>query len=69
MQVRTEVLSCKTAAALRQLLRCSLENYGSSALSTFGSEVYDMVCTFDDIHVVLNHQYGVTTLNKSVESV
>ena len=39
----------------------------ASVVATLWSEVDDVVGTFDDVHVMLHDEYGVTTLDETVE--
>ena len=53
--------------ALDDLLWSAGADDVTTFLTTFGTNVDDVVGTLDDIHVVLDDKDGVTTLNESVE--
>ena len=53
--------------ALCNLLRSAFSDDGATTSTSLGSEVYDVVGTLDDIHIVLHDQNGVATGDETVE--
>ena len=49
---------------VRYFFRRSAAYHSAAFVSTFRTEVNDVVATFYDIHVMLNHYYGMSFLYK-----
>ena len=50
------------------LLGRSRSNDGASARSALGSEIYDMVSTFDDLGVMFDNENGIARVNETREN-
>ena len=64
-----EVSSRMRLLAVHDFLGRAAADDSSSLLSSFGTDVYNMVCTFYHIHVVLHDKYGMSPADESVEGV
>ena len=51
----------------RNLFRRSSYKDPASSSTTFGSQVDDPVCSFHDVHIVLDDDDGVTKINQAME--
>lgn len=43
-------------------LRCSFGDHSSAAVSTFRSHIDDIISSLDDIQIVFNDDYGITSI-------
>ena len=50
------------------LLRSSCDNNGSAAVSALGAHIYDMVCGFDEVQVMLDNHNGIAVIGESVKN-
>src|SRR6202012_555282 len=57
----------KAFFVLYQFLGCSFEEYPAAAVAAFGAEIDDMIGHLDDVHVVFDHQDGVTAIHQFVK--
>src|SRR6186713_1199142 len=66
-ETRLEIAAGMRRRALRNLLRRAGDDDSSAGVAAFGPEVDDVVGGFDDVHVVLDQQYGVPRVHQPVQ--
>ena len=64
-----QILAGNAFLASRQIFWRSLKYQAATFVSAIGAEVDDPVGTLDDLHIVLDNQYGMTSLDKRVKRV
>ena len=62
-------LSCVAVGTLRHLFGGACHHHIATSLSSFGTQVDDVVGTFDDVHVVLDDEDGVSAADEGVEGI
>ena len=61
-------VGCRVAyAGLYHLLGCAGEEYLSATAASFGTHLYDVVGSLDDVQVVLHDDHGVALVHKAVQ--
>ncbi len=55
--------------AFRHIFGGAFRHEVAACLPSFWTEVYDVVSTFDDVHVVLNDEDGVSSSDEGVEGI
>ena len=62
-----QILPGIRAAVSADLFRCALSNHLTAVITAVGTQVDDPVRDFDDIHVVLNDQNGVSAFHQRLK--
>ena len=62
-QLFTQKFSCVAGVALRHLLWRAMRHYGAATSSAIGTHINDIVRHLDDIEIVFNDNYSVTSVN------
>ena len=56
------IASSMGCRVLRNLLRSTLGNNGSAAVTAFRTDINNVICRLNDIQVMLNHNYSITAI-------
>ena len=67
LQVRPKVKAGVRVFHLRQLFGCSGSHHTTAAATAFRPKVNDVVGTFDNLHVVFDHEDGMALIDEFIK--